>query len=288
VSDRVHGVSPIDAELRLHHVKQGSGPRTVVLIHGFPETWWEWREVMPRLANAGWRVVAVDYRGAGNSTKPAGGYDKRTMAADIRSLLREHLNIHDPVAVVGHDIGAMVAYAYAAHFRDDTSHLSLLDSVLPGTQGFERMRSVPRVWHFSFHAVRDLPEILVQGREREYLRFMIEQRICDPGAFTAEVIETYVQAYQAPGAMRAAFELYRAFERDAADVRSNLHEHGKLRLPVQCLTGAAGPLDKVMGAQIEEVATRVAHMSIPDTSHWLIEERPEQVAAALLRFLESA
>jgi pimeloyl-ACP methyl ester carboxylesterase len=285
MNDVVHGVAQIDAELRLHHVSMGAGPRTVVLIHGFPETWWEWRDVMPLLAAAGWRVIAVDYRGAGNSTKPAGGYDKRTMASDIRALLRDHLGILDSVAVVGHDIGAMVAFAYAAQFRAETSHLSLLDSVLPGTAGFERMRSVPRVWHFSFHAVRDLPELLVQGREREYLRFMIEQRICDPGAFTPAVLERYVLAYQAPGAMRAAFELYRAFERDALDLQESLRQLGKLAMPVQCMTGAAGPLGKVMGTQVEEVAERVQHVHIADTSHWLIEEKARDVAQALLGFL---
>ncbi len=111
----------------------------------------------------------------------------------------------------------MVAYAYASRCRDEVTHLSLLDSVIPGTLGFAAMRSVPRVWHFSFHAVPDLPELLVAGREREYLRFMIESRVCDPSCFTPEMIDTYTFAYSAPGAMRAAFDLYRAFERDSAD-----------------------------------------------------------------------
>jgi pimeloyl-ACP methyl ester carboxylesterase len=108
-----HGMADIEPGLRLHYVTAGSGTRTVVLLHGLPQTWWEWRHVIQPLVDAGLRVVAPDYRGAGDSWRPAGGYDKHTMARDIHGLLRRHLKVEGAVAVVGHDIGLMVAYAYA-------------------------------------------------------------------------------------------------------------------------------------------------------------------------------
>ena len=243
---------------------------------------------MPLLANAGLRVIAIDYRGAGNSSKPHSGYDKRTMAGDIRRLLRECLHILEPTALIGHDIGAMVAYAYAAQFRDEVTHLSVLDSIIPGTAGFQSVRAAPRAWHISFHGVLDLPELLVQGREHEYLRYMIETRVCDPSAITAEVLETYTRAYSAAGAMRAAFELYRALDRDTEDNQKNLREHGRLQMPVQCMTGIQGPLDSVMGAMVEEVAENISYSRIPHTGHWLAEEQPQRVSEELLRFLTSA
>jgi hypothetical protein len=109
-------------------------------LHGFPQTWWEWQRVIPILVQAGYRVIAPDYRGAGNSSRPAGGYDKRTMAGDIHQLLREHLQIDRPVAMVGHDIGLMVAFAYAEMFSDEVSHLVVMDAPLPGTSVFDKLR----------------------------------------------------------------------------------------------------------------------------------------------------
>ena len=175
---------------------EGDGPRTLVLLHGFPQTWWEWHGVIADFAEAGFRVVAPDYRGAGNSWKPAGGYDKRTMASDIQRLLRDHLRIEGKIVLAGHDIGLMVAYAYAQAYRDELSHLVLADAPLPGTGVFDRLRSDPRVWHFAFHGARDLPELLVQGRERQYLQFFFDARTTDPSATD---IDVYVDAYSRSG-----------------------------------------------------------------------------------------
>jgi pimeloyl-ACP methyl ester carboxylesterase len=128
-----HGMADIEARLRLHYVTAGEGERTVVLLHGFPQTWWAWHRVIPTLVDAGFRVVAPDYRGAGQSWRPLGGYDKRTMAEDIHRLMRRHLEIEDSIAVVGHDIGLMVAFAYAEAHRNEVSHLVVMDAPLPGT-----------------------------------------------------------------------------------------------------------------------------------------------------------
>src|SRR5207248_7963762 len=133
--------------------------------------------VIPPLIDAGFRVIVPDYRGAGNSSRPAGGYDKRTMAGDIHRLVHDHLRITNPVALVGHDIGLMVAYAYAQAYRHDVSHLVIMDAPLPGTAVFDRLRSDPRAWHFGFHGTRDVPEMLVSGTERGYLQAFFNARI---------------------------------------------------------------------------------------------------------------
>jgi pimeloyl-ACP methyl ester carboxylesterase len=156
-----HGMAQIEPGLRIHYVTAGAGDRTIVLVHGFPQTWWEWRQVIPLLVQAGFRVIALDYRGAGASSRPQGGYDKRSMAKDIHVLLHQHLQVQQAVIVVGHDIGSMVAFAYAEMFREEVSHLVVMDAPLPGTAIFDRLRADPRVWHFAFHGARDIPEMLV-------------------------------------------------------------------------------------------------------------------------------
>jgi pimeloyl-ACP methyl ester carboxylesterase len=277
-----HGMADIEPGLRLHYVIVGDGPRTIVLVHGFPQTWLEWRHVIPALADAGFRVVAPDYRGAGDSWRPAGGYDKWTMAGDIRALVRERLEIEGPVAVVGHDIGLMVAYAYAQRYRDEVSHLVVVDAPLPGTAVFDRLRSDPRVWHFAFHGARDVAEMLVAGRERQYLQVFFNARIFDPSTITREDLDAYVDAYAAPGAMRAGFELYRAFDHDAADNRAALERNGKLSVPVLAVGGEISTSGALVEEMMREVADDVTGVRIPRTGHWVPEENPAAFNEALL------
>jgi len=277
----MHGMADIEPGLRLHYVTEGEGPRTIVLLHGFPQTWWEWNRVIGPLVEAGYRVVAPDYRGAGHSWRPAGGYDKVTMAGDVHRLLVEHLGVEEPVVMVGHDIGLMVAYAYAQAYRDAVSHLVAVDAPLPGTAVFDRLRSDPRVWHFAFHGARDVPEALVAGREREYLQFFFDARVFDPSAIDLDV---YADAYAAPGAMRAGFELYRAFDRDAADNRAALERSGKLTVPVLAVGGETSTSGPVVEAMMREVAEDVTGARIPRTAHWIPEENPEGFLDALLAF----
>jgi pimeloyl-ACP methyl ester carboxylesterase len=283
-----HGMADVEPGLRLHYVTAGTGPRAVVLLHGFPQTWRQWHRVIPPLVDAGFRVVAPDYRGAGQSWRPPGGYDKRTMAGDIHRLLREHLRIEDPVAVVGHDIGLMVAYAYAQAYRDDVSHLVVVDAPLPGTEVFDRLRSDPRVWHFGFHGARDVAEMLVAGRERQYLQAFFNARIFDPSAITEDELDVYASAYAAPGAMRAGFELYRAFDRDADDNRAALTRNGKLTVPVLAVGGATSTSGPLVEEMMREVAETVTAVRVPRSAHWVAEENPTAFTAALLEFLEPA
>jgi pimeloyl-ACP methyl ester carboxylesterase len=284
-SDLTHGMADIEPGLRLHYVTAGSGPRVVVLLHGFPQTWHEWRHVILQLADAGFRVVAPDYRGAGHSWRPLGGYDKRTMAGDIRRLLREHLELEDRIALIGHDIGLMVAYAYAQASQEEVSHLAVVDAPLPGTAVFDRLRSDPRVWHFAFHGARDLPEMLVFGRERQYLQAFFDARVFDPSAITDSDVDVYVSAYSAPGAMRAGFELYRAFDHDAEANRDALRRNGKLTVPVLAVGGATSTSGPHVEEMMREVAENVSGVRVSRSSHWIPEENPSALSAALLDFL---
>jgi pimeloyl-ACP methyl ester carboxylesterase len=281
-----HGMAQLEPGLRLHYVTAGEGDRTIVLLHGFPQTWWEWRRVIPILVKAGYRVIAPDYRGAGHSSRPAAGYDKRTMAGDIHRLLREHLQIQQPVAMVGHDIGLMVAYAYAERFRENVSHLVVMDAPLPGTEVFDRLRVDPRVWHFAFHGTRDVPEMLVTGRERQYLQLFYNARIFDPSAIREEDLDIYTSAYSAAGAMRAGFELYRAFDQDAQENRSALERNGKLKIPILAIFGAISNTGSGVVEMMREVGEDVTGLEIPRAAHWIAEENPEKLGAALRQFLD--
>ena len=165
-------MAEVEPGVQLHYVEVGSGPETMVLVHGYPETWWEWRHVMPIFASAGYRVIAVDYRGAGNSSKPASGYDKRTMAKDIHRLLIDHLAMADPVIMVGHDIGMTVAFAFAALYPASVKKLVLVDAIVPGTPTFKAFLTTGKLRnsnlaHFFWHNARNnMAETLTAGRER--------------------------------------------------------------------------------------------------------------------------
>ncbi len=281
-----HATADIEPGVSIHYVIAGTGPRTIVLLHGFPQTWRAWRHVVPRLVDAGFRVIAPDYRGAGNSSRPFSGYDKRTMASDIYRLLYEHLKLSCPVAMVGHDIGLMVAYAFAQAYHEDVTHLVAVDAPLPGTAIFDQLRGNPRNWQFSFYNVRDLPELLVSGRESEYLRWFFNFRISNPEAITEADFQAYLAAYAAPGAMRAAFELYRAFDQDSQDNRNLLAAKGKLAIPVLVAVGAASPTAPLVRGMMEEVSTAPRLLPIAGAGHWIAEENPEELAIGLIDFLK--
>jgi pimeloyl-ACP methyl ester carboxylesterase len=265
--------------VRLHYVAAGNG-EPIVLVHGFPQTWYEWRRIIPALAER-FTVIAPDYRGAGHSSRPVTGYDKRTMATDLRELVR-HLGF-ERAAIVGHDIGLMVAYSYAAQFPEATSKLVAVDAPLPGTKVWDRISVDPRVWHFAFHGARDLPETLVAGREREYLTFFVNARIYNTAAFTPEDLDHYVRAYAEPGAMRAGFEVYRAFEQDVRDNRELMKN--RLTMPVLAVGGAHSTSGPLIEEMMREVADDVTGVVIPESAHWIPEENPDALLESLTTFL---
>lgn len=286
-----HGTAELEPGVRLHYVVAGTGgTRTIVLLHGYPQTWWEWRHIIPPLVRAGWQVVAPDYRGAGSSSKPPGGYNKRTMAADIEKLLREHLRIPGPVTMVGHDIGMMIAYAFAQQFPKAINKLVLMEAPLPGTLVYDAMVASTKLsnttaWHFFFHnAQNNLAESLTAGRERLYLQHFYERLAFNQNAITVADLDLYASHYSAAGGMRAGFELYRAFDHDAEDNKSMLKKNGRLKMPVLALGGVSSFYLPIAKPMLAEVARHVTVVAIPDSGHWIAEENPKALLEELLKF----
>jgi pimeloyl-ACP methyl ester carboxylesterase len=285
-----HGIAELDPGVRLHYVVTGSGDRTIVLLHGYPQTWWEWRHVLTPLVRAGWRVITPDYRGAGGSSKPPTGYDKRTMAADIYKLLREHLHVSGPVTMVGHDIGMMVAYAFASEYPKAVNNLVLMEAPLPGTLAYDAAVASTKLdqfqmWHFFFHNAQDnLAEALTAGRERLYLQHFYERFAFNQDAITRVDLDLYASHYSAAGAMRAGFEVYRAFDQDAADNKAALKKNGSLTMPVLALGGTSSFFLPMAKAMLAEVARHVTVVAIPEAGHWIAEENPKALVDELIKF----
>ena len=264
--------------VRLHYVTGGRG-EPVVLLHGYAETWYMWRHVMPELAKH-YTVIAPDLRGAGDSDKPYTGYDKRTLAEDIFQLVL--LLGYQRIFLVGHDIGLMVAYAYAAAHPDDVRRLALLDAPIPGTTIFREFEESGKAWHFAFHNVPNLPESLTAGRERAYLTEGFFRALSyNPAAFAEEDVDEYVRCYSSPGGMRAGFEYFRAFARDKEDNKK--YFKNKLPMPVLALGGAQS-LGPIMVDMTREVASDVRGGSIERCGHWVADEQPNQITDQLLTF----
>ncbi|KGM33434.1 alpha/beta fold hydrolase [Inquilinus limosus] len=270
--------------VRLHYVIGGPADgELVVLLHGWPQTWYTWRRVMPELAAAGFRVAAVDYRGAGESEKPLDGYDKATMAADIRALVRQLDATR--VDLVGRDIGVMVAYAYAAQWPDEVARLAMLDVPVPGTHVWDEAihKPDPQLWHFGLHQQRDIAEMLVAGHEYAYISDFMKKRLAAPIA--DDDLTVYAQAYAAPGGMRAGFELYRAFPEDERRFREFLKK--KLPMPVLALAGERSNGWKEVD-MAKEAADDVRGAVAPETGHWLPDENPGFVSRHLIAFLRGS
>ena len=274
-----HHVTAVDDDVSLHFVRGGSGGSVVFLLHGFPETWAEWRHVMPGLAEDH-TVIAVDMKGAGDSSKPMSGYDKRTMARDMDAL-RSKLGFHR-VHVVGHEIGAMVAYAWAAQFPETVASLTYVDAPLPGASFWGNHLDDPKLWHFAFHQARDIPEMLIRGNEYAYVEYFFRSRMYNLGALDHEQVDLYARAMAQPGATRSLLEWYRTFSQDAEDNRES--SRTKLTMPVLALGGDGRWGPKIVG-MLSEFAEDVRGGSIEDCGHWVPEERPAELLAELRAFL---
>lgn len=268
--------------VKLHFTVAGQGD-PVLLIHGVPQTWYKWKNIIPALAKH-YTVIAPDYRGAGDSEKTLGNYDKISLMEDLRGIA--HQLGFGKIRVVGHDMGAMIAYPYAAVHPDEVVQLVLMDAAVPGTQALADLGTDPRAWHINFHTARDLPEFLVAGREREYVTHFLKSRFTEPGTIPQEDIDVYVAAYQAPGAMRACFELYRAWERDIIDNKPYLER--KLPMPVLTIGGEKSLICPALPKMVAEIAANGTSVEIAGAGHWLTEQNPRQVERYLLEFFESA
>jgi pimeloyl-ACP methyl ester carboxylesterase len=265
-------------EVRLHYVTAGQGP-AVVLIHGWPQTCYMWRGIMPALA-ARYRVIAPDLRGLGDSSRPLGGYDKKTLARDIWRLAHDVLG-EQRLYVVGHDWGGPVAYALAAQHRDAVRRMAIFDVPVPG-DGTPAMFS--NRWHHGLHWELDFPEALTAGREDVYLGFFYRTWGARPDAISDEGQREYLRTYRQPGAMRAGFNLYRATPQDIADNEA-FRAEGKLAMPVLVYGGTQGRGRGTAAMESwQRVALDVRGGVVDGCGHWIPEERPEWVVQQLLTF----
>jgi microsomal epoxide hydrolase len=282
-----HRFASVDG-VRLHYVDGGNAAGgTVVLLAGFPESSHAWRKVMPLLAER-YRVIAPDLPGQGESDRPAEGYDTRSLAQAVHGLVHQlGVGAH---FLAAHDVGAWVAYPYAALFGSDVRALALLDAGIPGITLPEALPIAPdkawRTWHFAFHALADLPETLIAGREREYLDWFLRRKAANPLSFSDADIEEYVRVFKKEGGLRAGLAYYRAVATSAQQNRE-LSAAGPLRMPVLGLGSDQGSIAD-MATPLAAVASDVRGATVRHCGHFLPEEQPVAVAATLLAFFADA
>jgi pimeloyl-ACP methyl ester carboxylesterase len=265
---------------RLHYLVAGKGD-PVVLLHGYAETGHMWLPLIPKLAT-NHTVIAPDLRGAGQSATPADGYTKAAMAQDIYALAQK-LGFNR-IRIVGHDIGLMVAYAFAAQYPSEVDRIVLMDAFLPGVGKWRDVWLMRDLWHFHFYG--KTPLALVHGRERIYFEHFWNDFAANPAHSVPERDRRfYAKAYARPGGMRAGFEYFRAFEKDAEEFARFAQK--PLPMPMLVLTG-----EKASGEFLIEqgrlVATNVKGVVIRGSGHWLMEEAPEQVIPKLVEFLSGS
>jgi pimeloyl-ACP methyl ester carboxylesterase len=263
--------------LKLHYTTGGHGP-TVVLLHGFAETSRMWVPILPVLGEK-FTVIAPDLPGIGDSSIPANGINMKDAAISIHSLVRK-LGI-EKARVVGHDIGLTVAYAYAAQFPEEVEKLAVMDAFLPGVEGWESIYNNPSIWHFRFNGAK--PEALVAGREQIYFSFFWDDLAADKNRSLLEADrKAYIAAYSRPGRMKAAWQYFVSWPQTSRDFAEL--SRTKLGMPVLSIGGEKS-LGKELGQQMKLVATNVTVIVLPDTGHWILEERPKETSDALVKFL---
>jgi pimeloyl-ACP methyl ester carboxylesterase len=265
-------------DVRLHYLVAGEGD-PVVLLHGYAETSHMWRPLIAELANTH-TVIAPDLRGAGQSSTPANGYTKAEMAQDIHALVRKLGFEH--IRIVGHDIGLMVAYAYAAQYPNEVDRIALMDAFLPGVGNWRDVWLMRDLWHFHFYG--KTPLALVHGRERIYFEHFWNDFAANPTHSVSERDRRiYAKAYARPGGMRAGFEYFRAFEQDAKDF--DRFAQTPLPMPMLVLTGEKASGEFLI-QQGRLVAKNVEGVVVRGSGHWLMEEAPKQVIPKLVEFLD--
>src|SRR5271156_4860731 len=262
---------------KLHYLSAGHGPN-LILLHGFAETSQMWKPIIPLLAQR-FTVIAPDLPGIGDSDAPSNGSDMKNAAIRIHDLSKS-LGIQQ-AEVVGHDIGLMVAYAYAAMYPSEVKKLVLMDAFLPGVQGWEPIYDNPNYWHFRFNG--PTPEALVKGRERTYFEYFWNDLAADKNHSLPEADrEAYTAAYARPGRMGASWAYFVSFLQAAKDFE--VLSQTKLTMPVLTIGGDKS-LGVPLGQQAKLVATNVTVVVLKNAGHWVLEEQPQETTAALQGFL---
>lgn len=271
--------------LRLHAVEGGrpTGP-AVVLLAGFPQTWWAWRKVMPLLADR-CRVIAIDLPGQGHSERPDIGYDTHTVAAHVYAAVRS-LGA-SAYWLAAHDIGAWVAFSLALKYESRLRGLALLDAGIPGITLPETIPTDPerawKTWHFAFHLVPGLPETLLTGRERDYVSWFLAAKSLSADTFDDAEIERYAASLAADGGLRASLAYYRHAAESARKNHESLARQ-RLTVPVLGISGSHGSIPD-MAASLRPWADRTTGVLVPDAGHFIPDEQPGAVAAALAAFV---
>jgi len=263
--------------VKLHYLTAGHGP-AVLLLHGYTQTSRMWRPIIPLLA-AKFTVIAPDLPGIGDSDVPADGLDMKNAAVRIHALVKS-LGV-EKARVVGHNIGLMVAYAYAAQFPSETEKLVVMDAFLPGVAGWEDVYNNPGIWHFRFNG--PTPEALVRGRERTYFDYFWNDFASDKTHSIPEADRAaYAAAYARPGRMRAGWAYFVSFQQAAKDFAQL--SQTKLTMPVLAIGGEKAN-GQVLGEQMKIVATDATMVVLKDCGHWVLEEKPKETTDALMKFL---
>jgi pimeloyl-ACP methyl ester carboxylesterase len=268
--------------ISMHVVEMGAGP-LMVLVSGWPQTWYSWRKIMPELARH-FRVVAVDLPGLGESDFPKGGYDTGSISPHLDAVL-DAFDASDCILVT-HDIGSWVGYAYAACRSERVKRLALIDAAIPGLSPPAAFRFSPetarKIWHFYFNYIPDLPELLVVGREREFLTWSFRTKSVDwATAFDTAALDVYVKAYSATGRWSGGMGYYRSIF-DSIE-QNSVTASAPLTMPVLAIGGASS-LGEGMAKSVAQVAEHVQGAVVENCGHYVPEERPEELLAILLPF----
>jgi haloacetate dehalogenase len=269
--------------IRIHYVREGKGP-LVVMLHGWPQHSYCFRRVMPLLAQH-CTVVTPDMRGYGLTDKPTDGYDKKTMAADIRALTKA-LGYEKVSLLVGHDRGARVAHRYALDYADEVERLCMLD-IIPTREVLRTQSQVDakRYWHWLFHLHPDLAELFIRPNIEAYIRYFFRYAYVRPAL--EEGVAEYVKCLEAPGTLRATFEDYRlTFSKDLEDDDADHAAGNKLKMPTMILWGEKGPNAKTPMMDVwKEYANDVRGKGVERCGYYMPEEQPGPLAEHLLSFL---
>lgn len=270
-----HGFKTIDG-LQMHFVIGGDGPETIVLLHGFPQNWYEWRALMPHLLD-GHKVIAIDLPGLGDTTGPLPSYDKKTLATYVHRLLAS-LGIVSGVKLVAHDFGSSIAYALAANHREQIAGLFIMDfPVTGGSLTFEQLK--PLSFHFGFFTEKPLAETLVEGREREFLSYFFERLAVDAPP-VLEGLDEYARVYSRPGVWHTGMEWYRAWPKDERDNADSMKR--PLTIPVRILT--QGMTFEPLLRALQDAAPGATGRAVEGAGHWLPEERANEVLSEVRSF----
>lgn len=270
----------------LHYVTAGEG-EPVVLIPGWPESWYAWRYVMKDLVASGRKVYAIDPRGFGDSAKPSSGYDLKTASDDIHAFITETgLSQSGGVDIVSHDVGTWIAYAHASTYPKDVRRLVLSEALIPGTPPAASIPSDAqniKSWHFGFNRLNDLPEMLVQGHERAYLTWLFANKSVRTWTIDQAALDEYVRVFSAPGAARAGFEYYRQAFSEEGLALAKKRMSSKLEMPILTIAGA-GSLGPAMEKNIGSLGTSVTGVVLEGCGHYVLEECGNDFAKAVIEF----